>query len=259
MHPTLLCLHGWGGSKESFGKLREGLQGSNLRILTPDLPGFGAQPDPPNPWTVDDYAHWVKDYIRKETKHGEPLLLLGHSHGGRIALVIAAEQEIPLAHLFLCAAAGIRHPRHLKRFAGLMLAKAGKGFLSIPFLRPWQSIARKALYRLVRVHDYEHATPVMQDTLRLVTQRDLRNLLPAIQVPTDIFWGTDDLMTPVQDAHLMHARIPGSHLHLFPGIRHAVHQEKAPQIAQIIRTRIASLPSHVGQKQKHVDEVHACE
>ena len=59
------------------------------------------------------------------------LFLLGHSHGGRIAIKLVAEGKIKPDHLFLCAAAGIRHPRNIKRILGLTLAKTGKVFLRI--------------------------------------------------------------------------------------------------------------------------------
>lgn len=250
MKPILLCLHGWGGSKESFTELREALRGTDLDILTPDLPGFGGEPDPDRAWTTDDYADWVVHWLRgagyglREQK----LFLLGHSHGGRIAIKLASrlnpetrnskpETTIPIDHLFLCAAAGIRHPRHFKRIIGLTLAKTGKFFLSIPGMKVLQPLGKKFLYKLVRVHDYENASPVMRETMIKVSAEDLTPLLHVINVPTDIFWGTADGMTPVSDAHLMKKLIPHSRLHLFPDIRHRVHREKAGEIAALI-TRI---------------------
>lgn len=240
MNVTLLCLHGWGGSKESFTELRDALKGTPVTILTPDLPGFGAEPEPARPFTNDDYADWVVDWLEKNhpsvlTLHAHPsLFLLGHSHGGRIAIKLTAGNRLPVTHLFLCASAGIRHARHFKRIAGLLLAKTGKFFLSIPGMRSLQPMGKKFLYRLVRVHDYEKASPVMRDTLINVTEEDLRPLLPCIHVSTDIFWGTDDGMTPVSDGRLMARKIPESTLHEFPGIRHGVHREKAKEIAAAI-------------------------
>jgi pimeloyl-ACP methyl ester carboxylesterase len=234
--PVLLCLHGWGGSKESFTELRAALEGAPYQILTPDLPGFGAAPEPPQAWSVEEYANWVMDWLHAQGWHDTPIVLLGHSHGGRIAILMASRGMLPIRHLVLCAAAGIRHPRHWKRIFGLLLAKIGKAFFGIPGLRTFQSLARRMLYRLVRVHDYERASPVMQQTLVRVTAQDLTPLLSRIHVPTDIFWGTDDGMTPVSDAHVMHERIHGSELHLFPGIRHGVHRERAKEIAAALRT-----------------------
>jgi pimeloyl-ACP methyl ester carboxylesterase len=235
MKPVLVCLHGWGGDKTSFTELREALKGVDIEILTPDLPGFGDEPEPDHPWTVDEYADWVERWVRsQESGARNDLYLLGHSHGGRISLKLAARGSLPIKHLYLCAAAGIRHPRHIKRMIGLTLAKAGSFFLAIPGLNKLQPLAKKLLYKLVRVHDYEKASPVMRDTLIKVTQEDLRPLLSSINIPTDIFWGTDDGMTPVSDAYVMHKDIRGSRLHLYQGVRHRVHRDKAADIAAVI-------------------------
>jgi pimeloyl-ACP methyl ester carboxylesterase len=249
MSSILLCLHGWGGSSESFTELREALKASDLVVLTPDLPGFGGNPEPPRAWTTDDYADWVALWVRDELArrnvHVDRFFLLGHSHGGRIAMKLATEphESVPaIDRLFLCASAGIKHPRHLKRAFGLTLAKTGKFFLAIPFLNRLAPLAKKLLYKLVRVHDYERASPLMRQTLINVTQEDLRGLLEDIKVPTDIFWGENDGMTPVSDGRLMHDRIAGSTLTVFPGVRHGVHRDSAVQIAQRILER-ASAPS----------------
>ena len=254
---TLLCLHGWGGSAESFTELREALKDTDITILTPDLPGFGSEPEPKEPWTTDDYADWVVQWYEANRPplpvplpSGEGktrLLLLGHSHGGRIAIKLVtrsnSEFRIPNSefpsHLFLCASAGLRHPRHFKRILGLTLAKTGKTLLRVPGLKSLEPLGKKFLYRLVRVYDYENASPVMRQTLINVTKEDLRPLLSKISVPTDIFWGEDDGMTPVSDAHVMHNEIAGSTLYLYKGVRHRVHRDKAREIGEVIRKRTA--------------------
>lgn len=146
---------------------------------------------------------------------------------------------LPIDHVYLCAAAGIRHPRHFKRIIGLTLAKTGALLLSIPLLRRLQPLGKKLLYKLVRVHDYEQASPVMRQTLIKVSAVNLRPLLKTINIPTDIFWGTDDGMTPYTDALVMQKEIPESVLHTYEGIRHGVHRDRAKEIAAVIRAQIA--------------------
>ncbi|MDD5469827.1 MAG: alpha/beta hydrolase [Candidatus Peribacteraceae bacterium] len=242
MTPTLLCLHGWGGSGASFTELREALAGTDITILAPDLPGFGGEPEPPEPWDTDAYADWVTAYVQKNVRG--PYALLGHSHGGRIAIKLAGrlaqgKQELPQpTHLFLCAAAGIRHPKHIKRIIGLTLAKAGKSLLSVPGFAPLQATGKRILYKILRVHDYENASEIMRQTLVRVSQEDLRPLLEQITLPTSIFWGEEDTMTPLSDGKLMHERIRGSTLVVFPGIRHRIHREKAQAIGKTIRTTL---------------------
>lgn len=241
MRPTLLCLHGWGGSKESFGPLRAALEGLPLDILTPDLPGFGDAPDPPKPWTVDDYAAWTKGWLATHRTGDGPLWILGHSHGGRTAIVIAAKKILPADRLFLCAPAINRNRRYaLRRTVGVALAKTGKFFLSLPGLSALARPARTLLYKLLRVHDYERASPLMQKTLVLVTKEDLSPLLPSVDVPVDLFWGQEDGQTPVSDARYMQPRLPRCELHVFAGTRHAVHKTNAREIAAVIGRRLES-------------------
>lgn len=240
MKPILLCLHGWGGSKESFAELRAELKYADIDLLVPDLPGFGEESEPKTPWTIDDYASWVERYVATKLPYPRPIAVIGHSHGGRIALKMALRNKVPLSHLYLCAAAGIRHKRHLKRIIGLTLAKTGKFFLSIPGFHLLRPLGKKLLYRLVRVHDYERASDVMRQTLIRVTKEDLRGALGGINVQTDIFWGADDQMTPIEDAFVMREAIKGSTLHVYQGVRHAVHRDKAADIAIIIKEQLTA-------------------
>lgn len=243
---VLLCLHGWGGSSESFQELKQALRERDIEILSPDLPGFGEEPEPTRPWSIDDYAKWVETYLQNEhntrpsMKKERAILLLGHSHGGRIAIRLAKRKNIAIRHLYLCAAAGIRHPRHLRRIIGLTLAKTGSFFLSLPGISLLRPLGKKWLYKLIRVHDYERASPIMRQTLINVSREDLTPELSTIDVPTDIFWGTDDRMTPYADAKIMEKHIPKSVLHTYPGVRHRIHRERAAEIAQVIAATIGS-------------------
>lgn len=235
MLPVVLCLHGWGGSKESWTELREALRGEDVILLTPDLPGFGDEPEPNEPWDNDAYASWVERWVGQHNVLG-PIIVVGHSHGGRIAIKLAAQGRLAIKHLILCAPAGIRRGQPIKRLVGLLLAKTGKLLLSLPLMTKYcQPAARALLYRLLRTHDYETASPAMRQTMVRVTAENLRPLLPSIHVPTDIFWGDDDRITPLADGLLLHAELAGSTLHRYPGVRHAVHRAAAKDIAEVIR------------------------
>lgn len=237
MFLTLLCLHGWGGSKESFTELRAALAAVPVRIITPDLPGFGEEAEPKKPWTIDDYAAWVEQDIMRRGFEGS-LLLLGHSHGGRIALKMAVRGNVPIAHLYLCAPAGIRHAKYAKRLVGYSLAKIGSVITKIPGLGSLRSFGKRILYKLMGVHDYERASPMMQKTMLLVTKEDLTSILSRITVPTDLFWGEDDTQTPLSDGRLMQSQIRGSRLHTYAGVRHGVHRDRAREIAAVIRDQL---------------------
>src|SRR3989338_4847965 len=260
MKMILLCLHGWGGSKESFTELRKALEGTDSEILTPDLPGFGTEPEPTTVWGIDEYTEWVEEWLHKtynlqptlrppvqglrtpqgleRRAHGREatynLLLLGHSFGGQIAVKLALRGNLPIRHLFLCAPAAIRPYFSLKRTAGYITAKCGKTLLALHVLSLLQPLLKTLLYKLMGVHDYERASPLMQRIMIRVTHQNLEKELKKLSLPVDLFWGINDRITPLWKAKCMHSRIPGSHLHTFPNTRHGVHRDRAQEIAAII-------------------------
>jgi pimeloyl-ACP methyl ester carboxylesterase len=237
----LVALHGWGASHASFDELREALQRLQdsktprlqIRLIAPDLPGCGESEDPPNPWNVDDYVQWLKELLREMRLTG--YYLLGHSHGGRIAIAYAAEQPPGLLHLYLCAAAGVGREIFLRKTFWPAMAKWGNAVLSLPGLKLLKPLTRRYVYKFLGVHDYERANPVMKKTMAGVIESDLMPILAQIEAPTDIFWGEDDTTTPLQIGHVMEERIAGSRIHVFPGVRHRVHIERAKEIAGVIQ------------------------
>ncbi len=229
----LLCLHGWGASHESWGELREELGDEPIRLIAPDLPGCGESAEPPTPWNVDDYVQWLEELLATllVTRYS----LLGHSHGGRIAIAFAAKRPPGLQHLYLCAAAGVGRELFLKRTFWPATATLGKALLSLPGLRSWKPLCRKYFYTFLGVHDYERATDTMKRTMAGVLDRDLTPDLDRISVPTDIFWGEEDSTTPLAQGELLNKKIVQSRLHVFPGVRHRVHRDRAREIAEVIQ------------------------
>ena len=235
---TLLCLHGWGRnvSHEAFSELREALKNSPVRVITPDLPGFGKSPDPPRPWSVSDYADCVEELVK--TLDLRDVLLLGHSFGGRIAIKIASRRPPWVSHLYLCGAAGVGRDLLIRRRFWLAVAKCGNAFFLLPGLSLLKNFFRKLLYKLLRVRDYAEASEKMRQTMAVVISEDLTPLLEKITVPTDLFWGEKDTLTPLRDGQLMNKKIVQSKLHVFPGVRHRVHIERAQEIAGVIRSAL---------------------
>lgn len=234
----LLCLHGWGRHVDShaFDPLREALKKDAVQVIAPDLPGFGKSPEPLVPWCVVDYADCVEELLQQLGLR--EVHLLGHSFGGRIAIKLASKQPSWLQRLYLCGAAGVGRDLLIRRRFWLCIAKMGNAFFRVPGLKLLKPFFRKILYKLLRVHDYAEASERMRKTMECVIEEDLTPLLDRIEIPTDLFWGAADTLTPLRDGELMNKRIVQSKLHVFPGVRHRVHIERAAEIAAVIRERI---------------------
>ncbi|MFM8944105.1 MAG: alpha/beta fold hydrolase [Actinomycetota bacterium] len=97
--PTLLAIHGVGGSGRYFRTLAERL-GTRYRVVAPDLGGFGASDKP-------DLAYDRAFHLATldEVAGEGPVTLLGHSLGGVLAALWAASRGgVRVAALALAAA-----------------------------------------------------------------------------------------------------------------------------------------------------------
>lgn len=105
--PTILMLHGYTGSKENWYPVAARLRG-HYRLIIPDLPGWGES----ERIAGQDYgyaaqAQRVSDLI-SALSLDRPVVVLGHSMGGGIAAVLAAEHPEQISRVGLLAASGVR-------------------------------------------------------------------------------------------------------------------------------------------------------
>ncbi|MBI5755114.1 alpha/beta hydrolase [Candidatus Peregrinibacteria bacterium] len=233
----LLILHGWRGSSESWTTVKELLTKQGFRVYAPDLPGFGkseapgASKDGTQGWSVDDYVEAVQDMMRHWKL--SRVSLLGHSFGGRIAIKLASQHPEKVEKLILVASAGIKNPPSLRMRLASVSAVLGKRLFSLPFLRPFSALARRALYGFSGSHDYEHVGKNRETFLKVISE-DLRPYLSRISAPTLILWGDRDKMTPATSAHIMAKEIPNATLKIFPEVRHGVHLEVPEELAKSV-------------------------
>ena len=107
--PTVVMIHGFTGSKENWYPLAERLRG-RYRLLIPDLPGWGDS----ERINGQDYgfvaqSERVAAFIDAVAKRpGSEVVLLGHSMGGGIVALTAADRPQSVARVGLFDAAGVR-------------------------------------------------------------------------------------------------------------------------------------------------------
>jgi pimeloyl-ACP methyl ester carboxylesterase len=213
---AVVLLHGWGASSQSFALL-SGTLAKSFRVVTPDLPGFGWSQPPPAAWGTGEYASHVGKLL-SEVGIGTAAIL-GHSFGGRIAIRLAGEQPTRVARLALVASAGIRPPRGAGYHARVAATKIVKWFFSLP---GWGGVGRRIIARRLEragSRDYRAAGRMRPTLVRLVNE-DLTDLLPAIQAPTLILWGSRDQEVPKSAMEILHAKIARSRLVVVEGAGH---------------------------------------
>lgn len=223
--PPLLLLHGWGGSSRSFAPLIPALVAS-FSICVPDLPGFGLSATPPEAWGISDYAGFTRHLLQRvgwQKAH-----FLGHSHGGRISIAVAAQTPSWVDRLVLVDSAGIRPPRTMGLRARGFVARTARRVLGHPIAGATGRRYLDALYRRLGMSDYASAGPLRASFVRIVNE-DLSPLLGRIMAPTLVVWGANDTETPLWMGEQMARDVPNSRLVVLPDAGHYAYLD-APQL-----------------------------
>lgn len=243
--PPLLMLHGWGNSALTLEPLARAL--ADLReTIVPDLPGFGRteRPRDPQGWDTAAYAAWVLAFMDKLGIARADLF--GHSHGGRIALFIAATYPERVEQLILVGAAGL----HSYRPPAAALQQAGWALLL-------QTVHRAAALGLLGADSEARATVLserfaspdyraagaMRPTMKRILADDLAPLLPRIAAPTLLIWGERDEETPLELGRRMARLIRSARLVVVPEAGHHVFIERPETVTACIRAFLGGAES----------------
>ena len=227
---SVILLHGWGGQALSFKPVFDYLI-KNYKVYALDLPGFGRSSIPPHTWGTFDYASFISKFF---TKMGiTKAHIIGHSFGGRIAIVLAANFPKEVDKLILVNSAGIRPKRTLKYYTFITIAKICKILLSPKIWGKYGERIKNSLYNFVGSEDYRNAGE-LRDILVKVVNEDLRHLLPNIEVLTLLVWGEQDKKTPVSHARIMEEKIKNARLVVLENAGHFSYLDEFPQFCRII-------------------------
>jgi pimeloyl-ACP methyl ester carboxylesterase len=220
---TILILHGWGCDAKVYANLTRHLC-ENYTVILPELPGFGATPEPDSPWGVSDYADYVANLGIK------PDILLCHSLGCRIAIKLLAEGRLSPQKVIFTGAAGIKPGRTLAQKLATRLFKLKKLFLK-PFPKAVERLRNK-----YGSEDYRAASPIMRACLVKIVNEDLTELLQKIPHDTLLIWGENDDSTPISQGYLMECLMPGAGLAVIKNAGHYAFLEQPALFKKILDT-----------------------
>ena len=240
--PPLILLHGFTGAKENWLPIMGPLS-TRFRVLAPDLPGWGES----SRGAAEDHsfagqAARLEQFVHA-TGGGESVFLVGHSMGGGVAAMWAAQQPGALKRLVLLDAAGLPFEN-----AFAQLVRAGEHpfevnnqeqferQLSMVFKRPpwipWPADRALIERRQAKV-DFE------REVLAAVASDEQQAFAPGeaahnIKVPTLMLWCRDDQSIDVSVANAYAERIAGSSVVMLEDCNHMPMMEQPEETAQIL-------------------------
>lgn len=211
----VLLMHGWGCTHSTVDFIARQLR-DKYHVFNVDLPGHGKSEEPSEVWGVEAFTDFMEKFIH-EIKIEWPILI-GHSFGGRISLLMASRRPIP--KMMLVDAAGIKPKRSLKYYLKVYSFKAAKKVLPIILGKKAGGKAIDAWRGKAGSADYRQSSPMMRAIMSRCVNEDLKHVMPKINASTLLVWGEEDTATPLSDAKTMERLIPDAGLVAFPGCGH---------------------------------------
>ena len=241
--PSLVLLHGLMGCADTFIPLMQELA-PGQHVLALDLPGAGQSErrhdiDP----RLATTAEQVSRILHALDLHRP--ILLGHSHGGAVAMTVAANHADSVGSLVLISPA---HPyfREADPLVRFYLSKPGQLFAHcMPWMPEWlQMIGLRRMAgpqswdtpaRLKPYRDNLRTPGTILHLLRLLQtwHNDMsglrRSLRRRLDIPSLVLWGDCDRAVPIHSAPELCRHLLQSQLITLPGIGHRP-AEEAPQL-----------------------------
>jgi pimeloyl-ACP methyl ester carboxylesterase len=250
--PALLFLHGWSSNWQIF-LLNIAAFLDTHRVLSLDMPGFGASELPPEPLSIRGYARTVDAMC--DALGVERVSVVGNSMGGFVGGELALESGTRVDRLVLVSAAGLS-TEHLPR--GLSLAAARLVATGAPYAtRLEPSVVRRprlrrAAMQWVLRYPERVSVPLAQELvlsfgkpgfvagLEAILDYSYRDRLPEIDIPVLVVWGRNDMLVPVEDA-FAYAELIGDNarVEIFEDTGHAPMLERPSRFNALLRGFLA--------------------
>lgn len=232
--PRLLILHGWGCDISLLSSLTSRLS-PHMPVAALDFPGHGLSGTPNEPWDAKAFAGMVAEFMDITGMKGAAVM--GHSHGGRVALRLAIDKPDYVSKLIVTCGAGLRRTnaaptvkqRTYKLLRGMVdtLDKA-RVFGDAP------KNMRERLSLKFSSDGYKATREDMRGTFKLVVAENMTDELHKVQSPTLLIWGENDTETPLWMGRVMEERIPDAGLVIFEGATHFAYLEQPDRFARIV-------------------------
>ncbi len=223
----VVWLHGWARCGQDFGAAARLLEDAGVASIAFDLPGFGSSPAPKVAGGARHYARLIVGAL--EQLSDAPLVLVGHSFGGRVATVIAAEHPELVATLVLTGVPLLRRTS---------AKRAPWAYRMVRWLHTRGVINEERMERARQRYgsfDYRRATGVVRDVLVATVNEGYEAELGRLRVPVVMLWGRDDQEVPLAVAERALALVEGaSSLRVLDGVGHLLPTSAPDALAETV-------------------------
>lgn len=256
--PVLLFVHGLANYAPVWRYQLAELS-KTYRCIAIDLPGNGFSSSGKYPYSTFFYAECVRLFA--EAMHLQNIILIGHSMGGQIGLMLALRYPHLFDHLVLIAPAGIEifspaeqmMMQNLLSFGDFMYADESHLESTIRDSFEHQGkesrIIMDELKALLKNRSMQDWKSMCLSSIRGMLSDSMNRFLHQMEAKTLLLFGEKDRMIPNRMLHphdspkkiaqLGAALIPHCDMHLIPNAGHFVQIEKHAEVNLLIRNWIA--------------------
>jgi pimeloyl-ACP methyl ester carboxylesterase len=251
---TILVIHGFRG--DHHGLLRVADQLPDMRLIMPDLPGFGSsEAFADGEHSVRRYGQFISDFM-EALGLGPDTVLLGHSFGSIIAAHFVADHPRAVRPLILVnpiAAPALEGPKGLMtrlavlyyRVSARLPRALGLLLLRSRLIVRVMSVAMaktkdKELLRFIhgQHHAYFSAFANRESLLESFTasvSSNVSDVAAKLTLPVLLVAGEKDEIALLRDQHKLAGLLPDGTLEVIPGVGHLIHYETPEPAAGFIR------------------------
>jgi pimeloyl-ACP methyl ester carboxylesterase len=259
---TILVIHGFRG--DHHGLLRVADQLPEMRLVMPDLPGFGgSEAFRSSEHSVEGYSRFIAEFMTA-LGLGPETVLLGHSFGSILASHFVAANPGTVRELILInpiAAPALEGPKGVMtrlavlyyRVSARLPQGLGLFLLRSPLIVRVMSIAMaktrdKELRRFIHAQHSAYFSAFanresLLESFRASVGSNVAQVAPALRLPVLLVAGEKDEIAMLPDAHKLAAMLPDGRLEVIPDVGHLIHYETPAPAAGFIRSFLKDNPA----------------
>jgi pimeloyl-ACP methyl ester carboxylesterase len=256
--PPVVFIHGLSGSWQNWLEQLP-VFARDHRVLTFDLPGFGASQMPREKITIRGYGRFVDALLGELGVNSAAVV--GNSMGGFIGIELAIRFPERVERLVLVSAAGLsieylRNERALAVLGAIenRLAAYSGWLASRSDALARRPGARRMIFGIVAKRPDRLPGPLVAEQVRgsgkpgflpaldALTDYPIRDRLGEIACPTLIVWGAEDKLVPARDADEFARLIPNSRKVVWPETGHVAMLERPEAFNALVQAFLAEEP-----------------